>query len=224
MRPLPPHPRFRPIVNLRLVLLLLLPAFAGHARAATLEGRVQLPATTGAPVVNQRYEIVSRGGVISTSPPLAIVYLEGDFPAPARAPVVQMTQRGLDFIPRLLPVQVGTRVEFPNEDDVYHNIFSFSPAKRFDLGRYRAEDRPVPSQVFDTPGLVTLRCDIHEHMRAVILVLATPYFTITDSSGRFQLTDLPPGRYVLKAWVNSRITREQPVDLTEDAVLTIDLP
>jgi hypothetical protein len=70
--------------------------------------------------------------------------------------------------------------------------------------------------VFDTPGLVTLRCDIHEHMRALILVLATPHFVITDSDGSFRLTGLPAGRYTLKAWVDSKTTREQRVELKDE--------
>ena len=83
-----------------------------------------------------------------------------------------MTQKDLAFRAGLLAIEVGTKVEFPNEDDTYHNIFSYSPAKRFDLGRYPPEENPIPSVVFDKPGLVTLRCDIHEHMRGLILVLA----------------------------------------------------
>jgi hypothetical protein len=115
-------------------------------------------------------------------------------------------------------------VEFPNLDDTYHNIFSYSPAKRFDLGRYRPEERPIPSVVFDVAGLVTLRCDIHEHMRGLILVLNTPYFVITDESGRFQLSGLPAGRYTLKAWIDSKTTREQPVELKSGATLRADFP
>lgn len=192
--------------------------------AATIEGRVALPKTRTTPVVNQRYEIVAKSGVLSTNPPVAVVYLEGDFPAPAAGSVVQLQQKDLAFVPSLLPIQVGTRVEFPNLDDTYHNIFSFSPPKRFDLGRYRSDERPVPAVVFDQPGLVTLRCDIHEHMRALILVLATPHFVLTDAEGGFRLTGLPDGRYTLRAWIDSRTTREQVVELKADAVLRVDFP
>src|SRR6478736_2856671 len=165
-----------------------------------IEGRIALPGTKSAPVVTKRYEIVTKGGVIATSPPIGVVYLEGTFPKPANLPTRQITQKDLTFIPALLPIRVGTKVEFPNLDDTYHNIFSFSPAKRFDLGRYRPDERPIPSQNFDVPGLVTLRCDIHEHMRGLILVLNTPYFVITDPEGRYRLTGLPAGRFTLKAW------------------------
>lgn len=191
---------------------------------ATIEGKVTLPKTHTAPVKTQRYEIISTGGVVATNPPLAVVYLEGDFPPPASPPTARLPQKDLVFIPSLLPVRVGTRVEFPNLDDLYHNIFSFSAAKRFDLGRYRPDDRPVPSQVFDKPGLVTLRCEIHEHMRGLILVLNTPHFVVTDAAGRFKLTDLPAGKFVLNAWVDSSTTRSQPVELAADATLRLDFP
>lgn len=197
---------------------------AAAAPSAAVEGTVDLPKAHRAPVVNQRYEIVTNAGILSTNPPLAVVYLEGNFPRAEHLPVQQMAQKDLEFAPSLLPVQVGTRVEFPNYDSTYHNIFSYSPAKRFDLGRYRSDEKPIPSVVFDTPGLVTLRCDIHEHMRALILVLATPYFIITQPDGRFRLDHLPTGHYVLKAWVDSRTTREQPVDLREGETLRVDFP
>jgi len=192
---------------------------------ATIEGRVDLPKAKAGPVVAKRYEVVTYGGVLGTNPPLAIVYLEGSFPKPANLPTKQVAQKDLVFVPALLPVQVGTKVEFPNlEKDTYHNIFSYSPAKRFDLGRYRPDEKPVPSQVFDVAGLVTLRCDIHEHMRGLILVLATPHFAMTDESGQFRLTGLPAGHYTLKAWVDSRTTREHPVDLKSGSTLHVDFP
>jgi len=136
----------------------------------------------------------------------------------------QIAQKDLAFVPSLLPVQAGTRVEFPNLDDTYHSIFSYSPAKRFDLGRYRPEERPIPSEVFNTSGLVTLRCDIHEHMRGLILVLDTPYFVVTDADGRFRLSGLPSGHYTLKAWIDSKTTRERSVQLTSGKALRVDFP
>jgi Plastocyanin len=176
------------------------------------------------PVMAKRYEIVTNGGVLATKPPLAVVYLDGSFPTPTSHPIKQVAQKNLAFLPPLLPVQIGTTVEFPNLDDTYHNIFSYSPAKRFDLGRYRPEERPIPSVVFDVAGLVTLRCDIHEHMRGLILVLNTPYFVITDESGRFRLSGLPAGHYTLKAWIDSKTTREHPVELKSGATLRTDFP
>lgn len=207
------------LTGISIILILApIPFMAG----ATVEGYVELPKSHSAPVMAKRYEIVTHGGVLSTEPPLAVVYLDGSFPKPTSPPTKQVVQKNLTFVPSLLPVQVGTRVEFPSLDDTYHSIFSYSPTKRFDLGRYRPDERPIPSEVFDTPGLVTLRCDIHEHMRGLILVLDTPYFVMTDPDGRFRLRGLPSGHYTLKAWINSKTTRQRPVELKNGEMLHVD--
>src|SRR5947207_11295460 len=98
--------------------------FAG----AVVEGRVELPKSHTAPVQAKRYEIVTKGGVLSTQPPVAVVYLDGAFTKSASLPTKQVAQKDLTFVPALLPVPIGTKVEFPNLDDTYHNIFSYSPA------------------------------------------------------------------------------------------------
>jgi plastocyanin len=190
----------------------------------TVEGKVQLPKSHAAPVMAKRYEVVTHGGVLKTEPPLAVIYLEDSFVKPSSPPTKQVAQKNLAFIPTLLPVQVGTKVEFPNFDDTYHSIFSYSPAKRFDVGRYRPEERPIPSVVFDQPGLVTLRCDIHEHMRGLILVVNTPYFIVTNADGRFRLNNLPAGNYTLKAWIDSKTTLAKPVHLKNGEALNVDFP
>lgn len=198
---------------------------AGIARAeAIIEGRVELPKSRVAPVMNMRYEVVSKGGVVGTNPPLAVVYLEGKFSPPAEQPMAKVIQKDFTFIPLLLPVRLGTKVEFPNLDNAYHDVFSYSAPKRFDLGRYRPEDKPTPSQVFDAPGLVTLRCDIHEHMRGLILVVDTPHFSVTEADGRFQLKGVPAGSYTLKVWMNSKTTLERPVEVKADTTLQVDFP
>jgi Plastocyanin len=208
------------LVSKAVIVLVPVPVLAG----AVIEGRVELPRTHSAPVMAKRYEIVTRGGVLSTQPPLAVVYLDGSFLKPSSSLTRQVTQKDLTFVPSLLPIQVGTRVEFPNLDDTYHSIFSYSPAKRFDLGRYRPEERPIPSEIFDRSGLVTLRCDIHEHMRGLILVLDTPYFVITDAEGQFRLSGLPSGHFTVKAWIDSKTTREQPVELKDGETVRVDFP
>ena len=209
----------RRLISFNAVLLLLSSSVSADT---VVEGRVQLPESHGAPVMAKRYEIVTTGNILRTQPPVAVVYLEGQFPKAATPATKQVGQKDLTFVPALLPIRVGTTIEFPNFDDTYHSVFSYSPAKRFDLGRYRPDERPIPSKVFDTPGLVTLRCDIHEHMRGLILVLDTPYFVTTDTGGRFRLSGLPSGHYLLKAWIDSRTTREQPVDLKDGATLHVD--
>jgi plastocyanin len=208
-----------------LPLVLILAALPDSSCAgALIEGQVTLPRSHAAPVMNKRYQIVTEGGVLSTNPPLAVVYLEGSFPKMPPAATARMAQQGLAFVPMLLPVQAGTRVEFPNFDDTYHNIFSYSPAKCFDLGRYRSDERPIPSQLFDVPGLVVLRCDIHEHMRGLILVVDTPYFVITDTAGHYRLAGLPAGHHTLKVWLDSKTTQERPVDLQDGGTLRVDFP
>ena len=198
---------------------------AAHTQAqATIEGRVELTKTRSAPVMTKRYEVVTKGGVLSTDPPLAVVYLEGSFSKPASLPKKQVLQKDLMFSPGLLAVQLGTTIEFPNLDETYHNIFSYSPAKRFDLGRYRRDEHPIPSQTFDTPGLITLRCDIHEHMRGLILVLDTPHFVTTDADGRYRLSGIPPGKYTLKAWVDSKTTHERVVEVKSGSSTHVDFP
>jgi len=208
-----------------LIVVGLLGATGEFVRAqAVIEGHVQLPKEPSVEVINKRYELSGEQTVIMPDPPAAVVYLEGTF-APGRGPLrAQMAQKNLDFVPRLLPVQVGTTVEFPNLDDTYHSIFSFSKPKRFDLGRYRSDETPIPSVLFDKPGAVVLHCDIHEHMRAIILVLETPYFQRTDAEGNYRISNLPPGHYNFKAWLNDKTILEKQVDLKDGATLHVDFP
>src|SRR5438132_10206309 len=137
--------RVRWFIAVKIILSLLpIPLLAGTG----VEGRVELPPSHSAPVMAKRYEIVTHGGVLSTQPPLAVVYLEGSFSKPVTPSTKQIAQKNLAFVPPLLPIQAGTRIEFPNLDDTYHSIFSYSPAKRFDLGRYRPDETPIPSELF----------------------------------------------------------------------------
>jgi plastocyanin len=206
------------------VVVSLLGASGELARAqAVIEGHVQLPKEASIEVVNKRYALSGDQTSIIPDPPAAVVYLEGKF-GPGKEAHAELAQKNLDFVPRLLPVRVGTTVEFPNMDDTYHSIFSFSKPKRFDLGRYRKDEHPVPSVVFDQPGAVILHCDIHEHMRAIILVLETPYFERTDAAGNFRIANLPSGHYTLKAWLNDKTILEKQVDLKDGATLHADFP
>ena len=131
----------------------------------------------------------------------SVVYLETapqpafDVPAPGRA---VLDQRNESFVPYVLAVTVGSSVEFPNSDRTYHNVFSLSRAKRFDLGRYpRGQSRSVR---FEQPGVVRVFCEIHSHMSAWILVFAHRFFAVTDADGRYRIEGVPPGSYTLAAW------------------------
>lgn len=192
---------------------------------AVVEGKVQLPPTAAELASNQRYQSSSDVSPTPPEPPTAVVYLEGTFPAREEKgnPVVQMAQKNINFAPGLLAVQVGTVVEFPNLDDTYHNVFSYSKTKRFDLGRYRKEEKPGVV-LFDKPGVVTTHCEVHEKMRGTVLVLETPYFQKTDREGRYRLEHLPAGRYVLTAWISEKDVRTQPVELKANTTQRVDFP
>ena len=193
---------------------------------AVLEGKVQLPPTPAELAANQRYQSSGETSPTPPEPPKAIVYLEGVFPTRVEQkgqPVVQMAQKNINFAPGLLPVQVGTTVEFPNLDDTYHNVFSYSKTKRFDLGRYRKGENPG-IVLFDKPGVVNLHCEVHEKMRGTVLVLETPYFQKTDSEGRYRLEHLPPGRYVLTAWISEKDVRRQAIELKTNTTQRVDFP
>lgn len=108
-----------------------------------------------------------------------------------------MDQRDSTFVPGVLAVQAGTTVSFPNSDTVRHQVYSFSPAKPFELPLY--EGTPLAPVLFDRPGVVVVGCNIHDWMIGYIVVLDTPHFAKTDASGRLRI-DLPAGRYRLQAW------------------------
>lgn len=199
---------------------LLIPVRPAQAQAV-IEGVVSLKPEKPRVAPSPRYQLTAEPiAKVGASP--AVVYLEGNFPpVPAtNAPVVVLAQRGFQFSTALLPIQKGTKVEFPNQDDDYHNVFSYSKPKRFDLGRYRKDEKP-PAIVFDQAGAVKLYCEIHEHMRATILVLDTPYFVKTDADGKYRLPNLPAGKYTLKVWYSDK-TLAKPVELAAGGTVKVD--
>ena len=130
----------------------------------------------------------------------AVVHLTGEnLPAvrPLPAPPA-MAQKNRAFVPAVLAVPVGQTVDFPNLDPFFHNVFSYSKTRKFDLGRYPQGD--VQSVEFDQPGLVSIFCEIHYSMRAYVHVFDTPYFAVSDEQGRFELADVAPGEYQLHVW------------------------
>ena len=214
-------------MNARWLIPLYLASLTAGALAkdeASLEGTVQLPPPTIERALNQRYRTNVEAPLTPSNPPAAVVYLEGTFPANAKPKsdnVAQMGQKNMLFAPDLIAVHTGGAVEFPNRDDTYHNVFSYSKAKRFDLGRYRKDEKPG-TVVFDKPGVVTVHCEIHDRMRGTVLVLDSPYFQKTDSAGHYRLDHLPAGHFTVKAWVNEADVREQTVDLKPGAHLHLD--
>lgn len=127
-----------------------------------------------------------------------VVYLREARPQPVAPMRVSMLQQNEHFIPRVAAVTVGSEVDFPNDDPIYHNVFSLSRAKNFNLGRYpRGATRSVR---FDRPGIVKVFCDIHSHMSATVMVFDHPWFDVPDEDGRFELTGVPPGDQEITAW------------------------
>ena len=148
---------------------------------------------------------------------------------------IVMDQRNLEFVPHVLPVLVGSTVDFPNNDKVDHNVFSMSRTKKFNLGSYTAGESK--SVVFDKPGIVELRCDVHAEMAAYILVMKNPYFAVTDKQGHFEIPDsghlkqtgltgvkdLAPGKYLIKSWHEKLKTQKKAVVVPENGDVTIQL-
>ncbi len=157
-----------------------------------------------------------------------VVYIDqatADKPLPPTKPVQVITtrkvsQRGAMFSPHVLPVVVGTTVEWPNNDDIFHNVFSISEAKSFDLGLYKSpEVKPI---TFDKPGRVDVFCSIHTHMNCIILVLENPHFAATDEKGRFSILNVPAGTYKLKAWHERLPSQVKEVVVPDNGMVKTD--
>ena len=160
-------------------------------------------ATIVALIVAARAGAGPLGGVVQTkarpgtAPAPAIVYAEpADGAAPRRPGRFEMLQKGRAFVPAVLAIPVGSTVDFPNRDPIFHNIFSLSPPEPFDLGLYRAGE--ARSRVFTRPGAYRVFCNIHPEMTAFIAVAPSPWVALADAQGRYRL-ELPPGRYRLTA-------------------------
>jgi plastocyanin len=206
----------------RFAIAIFLTAADAFAQRAALSGSVPIGRAAAAPIAMEKYAGSISGRVNPAPSRIAAVWLEGPSVRPAAPGTARLEQEGYQFRTGLLVVQTGTRVEFPNRDDDYHNVFSLSKTKRFDLGRYRKDESP-PAVTFDKPGVVRLFCEIHQHMRGVVLVVDSPHFTTTDESGRFDLRGVPPGKYTLHAWLDEKRTWQQPVTVESGQGMTVAL-
>lgn len=149
-----------------------------------------------------------------TAAPEAVVYAVPDTPVPVGHKVTQMDQKNRVFVPHILPIQTGTWVEFPNSDDIRHQVYSLSPAKKFQLPLYKG--KPAFPLQFTQPGVVALGCNIHESMSAYIVVVDTPFFAKTEA-GKASFANLAPGRYTVKVWYPEMREEPKPQVLTVGA-------
>lgn len=154
-----------------------------------------------------------------------VIYLKPGEPSELRADgsgrVFSMAQEGETFIPHVLPVMTGDTVEFPNFDPIFHNVFSLSSTRTFDLGRY--PQGASKSVTFEEPGIVPVFCHIHSDMSAIILVLDNPWYAVPDADGHFSITGLPAGSHTLVAWHERAEPVETRIEVKEGQTLEIDL-
>ena len=132
-----------------------------------------------------------------------------------------MDQRHETFVPRLLAVTTGTAVDFPNSDLTYHNVFSLSRARRFDLGRYAAGKSKAVR--VDRPGIVRVFCDIHTHMSAFVVVFNHPYFRVTGVDGRYHIDNVPPGSDAIVGWYEGEARVQRTIPVAPGAATELDL-
>ena len=157
----------------------------------------------------------------------AVVYLESSKPNIIGSGSVKadIEQKSKQFNPLVTVVQTGSSVNFPNKDSVRHHVYSFSPAKKFELKLYSGV--PASPVVFDKAGTVVLGCNIHDAMLAFVYVVDTPYFGKTDKSGQIKLSNIPEGNYVLKVWHYALLKENTPfeksIDLKSDQKLNVKL-
>jgi len=209
-------------------------AVAGGAITGTVraEGKTQAESSASdGKYEDRKYKFVERVNYSELRD--FVVYLDGpvgERPAPPEKPLSvntrRIAQKGAVFLPHVLPVVEGTVIEWSNNDEIFHNVFSMSEAKTFDLQMYKGNP-PEKRVTFDKSGRVDVFCSIHANMHCIILVLQNPYFALADDRGRYSITNVPPGTYTLKAWherlpAQSReITVPKTGDVKADFVLGI---
>jgi plastocyanin len=195
-----------------------------QAVPGSIEGQIVLPPR---PVLRtaERYADGSPGADRPVQAVPTVVYIKdeaGDMsPAPA-GERPRLAQQDTTFVPAALVITVGTTVDFPNRDPFFHNVFSYSKTKRFDLGRYpRGESKEVR---FDSPGIVKVYCEVHKSMRSLVAVVASPFHAVADSLGRFAIRDVPPGRHELIAVDSDRGSRSVMVNVLSGETAKVTVP
>ena len=228
------------MINLRIVIALA--ALASGLNAESVSGTILIKRKLTKPSVTASVSIYQRGTAVKLAKdgeddPLAFensrvaVWIEGPGPAAdpdsrasMSAPDMAMQQAGRRFTPDLLVIPAGSSVSFPNMDPIFHNVFSLSKAKAFDLGNYpRGDSRTV---VFPKAGIVSVNCHLHPNMAATIVVAPNRWAVRVDRSGHFELRDVPPGTYTVVAWHKAAGFFRKTVVVTagHDAVTSFFIP
>jgi plastocyanin len=167
-------------------------------RSLLTVGVLCLAAPALAGTVSGRVSLTDKGGRPVTDLSDVVVYVEGAKGRAPHAAAPSMVMKGKAFLPRVVVVPVGGTVEFPNQDPIFHNVFSVSGENRFDLELYK---RPKSGRwTFQKPGMVRVYCNIHPQMSAVVLVRDNPFFAKANADGSFSIEGVPAGKYVLKGW------------------------
>ena len=212
---------------MRLVVSMLLAATCGAApyveaqSTGTIAGTVTLTTAARAPLGTAAYGrrgVAPKPTAVGPETRKVVVFLSDvKAPSPPTRMRVQVVQKGEQFLPPVTAVTVGSTVEFPNADPFFHNVFSLSRARTFDLGRYPSGESRERS--FPRAGVVKVFCDIHSHMSALIMVLEHAWFTIPNEAGAFSLPPVPPGDYTLVAWHERIGEQRQRIRVTAGATV-----
>jgi plastocyanin len=150
-----------------------------------------------------------------------VVYVTGFASPTLEQPLATLDQQGEQFAPRLLPVVAGQEVSFPNRDRIYHNVFSVSPVKSFDLGQYKSSDAPRRAR-FERAGLVPVYCNIHPHMIAYVVVLENAAYALAKPDGAFTIRGVPVGRHVIHAWTPGAEAAHREIEVAPGAPVRVD--
>jgi plastocyanin len=153
------------------------------------------PATAG--TVAGRVELIEKGGKKAADASEVVVWIEG-VKAKAQPVTAEIRMKGKAFVPHVLAVPVGSTVKFPNDDAIFHNVFSVSGDNRFDLDLYKKPKAGVWTA--QHPGVVRVYCNIHPQMSAIVVVHDNPFVAMASRDGRFALEGVPEGRYRVTAW------------------------
>ena len=214
------------------ILLLVCGLYSSKTSAGTINGIVRAQGKEGTETIasdgkyaSRQFKFAERVNYESMHD--FLVYIEGPVGTNATAPAEpvqvvtrKIAQKGAMFSPHILPIMVGTTVEWPNYDDILHNVFSFSETKPFDLGLYKSPE--VKRITFDRAGRVDVFCSIHARMSCVIMVLENPFFATTSERGAYKISNVPAGTYKLKAWHERLPSQIKEVTVPDQSEIKVD--